>query len=84
LEGASPSRSSATASVRQRSFRFADGSKVVVRLETAFWTTLEEIAGHRGIPLEDLVREVAEGRNGGPLPSVLRMYALDTLRAQNG
>ena len=71
----------ASHSLRQRTFRFDDRTRVTVRLEQAFWVALEFIADQRGITIGQLVKEVVESQEGESLASALRMYAIDILRS---
>ena len=73
--------SSANHSLRQRTFRFHDETRITVRLEQAFWAALEFIADQRSITIGQLVKEVVESHEGESSASALRMYAIDVLRA---
>ncbi|HTT48133.1 MAG TPA: ribbon-helix-helix domain-containing protein [Pseudolabrys sp.] len=60
------------------------GHKTSVSLEDAFWTSLKEIAGDRGITLSDLVATIDTGRRAGNLSSAIRLFVLDHYRGQAG
>jgi predicted DNA-binding ribbon-helix-helix protein len=60
------------------------GHKTSVSLEDAFWKSLKEIAGKRGITLSDLVALIDTARRQGNLSSAIRLFVLDHYRAQAG
>lgn len=53
------------------------GHKTSVSLEDAFWKSLREIAGDRGITLSNLVTSIDVERQQGNLSSCLRLFVLD-------
>ncbi len=60
------------------------GHATSVRLEAAYWATLEEIAGHEGVPLAQfcaiLHDEMEQGDEVGNFASMLRVTCLHYLR----
>jgi predicted DNA-binding ribbon-helix-helix protein len=60
------------------------GHKTSVSLEDAFWKSLKEIAGGRGMTLSDLVASIDTDRRQGNLSSAIRLFVLDHYRAQAG
>jgi predicted DNA-binding ribbon-helix-helix protein len=58
------------------------GHKTSVSLEDAFWKSLREIAGDRGITLSTLVTSIDVERQQGNLSSCMRLFVLDFYRYQ--
>lgn len=65
----------------KRSFSLA-GHRTSVALEPEFWAVIEEAAKARGRSLAALVAELdaARAKDGAPLASTLRVFALRSLR----
>jgi predicted DNA-binding ribbon-helix-helix protein len=60
------------------------GHKTSVSLEDAFWRSLKDIAGSRGLTLSDLVASIDTDRRDGNLSSAIRLFVLDHYREQLG
>jgi predicted DNA-binding ribbon-helix-helix protein len=68
------------ARVRKRSVRIA-GHRTSVSLEDAFWQELAEIARTRALSVNALIAAI-DAQRGGNLSSAIRVYVLETVRAQ--
>ncbi len=69
--------------MRKRSLEIA-GHRTSISLEDAFWDALREIAAARGLSLAGLVAQVDAGRDGVNLSSAIRVFVLETTRADAG
>lgn len=58
------------------------GSRTSLSIEQPFWDVLKEVAGLRGIHLNELVTEINHARVYKNLSSVLRVYVLEWVREQ--
>jgi predicted DNA-binding ribbon-helix-helix protein len=56
------------------------GHKTSVSLEEAFWSSLKEISGQRGMTLSEMVGEIDTNRQQGNLSSAIRLFVLDHVR----
>ena len=61
---------------------FVAGRKSCVRLESAFWKGLKEIAAQLNLTLSGLVSEIGLQRERGNLSSALRLFVLHHFRTQ--
>jgi len=52
------------------------GQRTSMRLETPFWTALEEIAHTLEMPVETLCERIAETAHRGNLSSAIRVFVL--------
>ncbi|NYS24591.1 ribbon-helix-helix domain-containing protein [Rhodobacteraceae bacterium 2376] len=57
------------------------GHRTSVSLEPEFWDAFRQIARDRGIPLNALAAEVDAARGDVGLASALRVFVLNTVRA---
>jgi predicted DNA-binding ribbon-helix-helix protein len=57
------------------------GHRTSVSLEAPFWEALKEIAGARGISVQQLIGEVDAGRGAQNLSSAIRVFVLAEARA---
>lgn len=69
--------------MRKRSLEIA-GHRTSISLEDAFWNALRDIARARGLSLAGLVAQVDAARAGENLSSAIRVFVLETVRAQAG
>jgi predicted DNA-binding ribbon-helix-helix protein len=69
-------------SVSKRSIVVA-GHKTSVSLEDEFWNSLKEIAGQRGMTLQELVGAIDGDRQHAHLSSAIRLFVLSFYRDQN-
>lgn len=58
------------------------GHKTSVSLEDAFWTSLKDIAGRRGITLSRQIASIDQHRQTGNLSSAIRLFVLDHFRTR--
>ena len=58
------------------------GHKTSISLESCFWKSLCEIAGHQQISPSVLVRQIDDERRDGNLSSAIRVFVLNHLRAR--
>ena len=68
-------------SVSKRSIVIA-GHKTSVSIEDAFWDSLKEIAGERGMTLAELVAAIDAKRQHANLSSAIRLFVLGVYRDQ--
>jgi predicted DNA-binding ribbon-helix-helix protein len=68
-------------SVSKRSIVVA-GHKTSVSLEDEFWKSLKEIAGQRGMTLQELVGAIDGDREHANLSSAIRLFVLSVYRDQ--
>jgi predicted DNA-binding ribbon-helix-helix protein len=68
-------------SVSKRSIVVA-GHKTSVSLEDEFWKSLKEIAGQRGMTLQELVGAIDGDREHANLWSAIRLFVLSVYRDQ--
>lgn len=57
------------------------GRRTSLRLETAMWEALEDIAEREGRTMADLLTEVAAGQNESSFTASVRVFALCYFRA---
>ena len=57
------------------------GHKTSVSLEPDFWDAIKEIAGERGISVNQIIRDIDSGHEGN-LSSAIRLYVLRHYRAR--
>jgi predicted DNA-binding ribbon-helix-helix protein len=57
------------------------GHRTSVRLEPVMWESLRDIARGRDMALNDLVTEIAHGREAFSLTAAIRVYIVDFYRA---
>jgi predicted DNA-binding ribbon-helix-helix protein len=57
------------------------GHKTSVSLEEAFWSSMKEISGVRGMTLSELVGEIDTARQQGNLSSAIRLFVLDHFKS---
>jgi predicted DNA-binding ribbon-helix-helix protein len=69
-------------SVLKRSIVIA-GHKTSVSLEDEFWNSLKEIAGERGMTLQQLVAAIDRDRERANLSSAIRLFVLGVYRHQH-
>jgi predicted DNA-binding ribbon-helix-helix protein len=69
-------------SVLKRSIVVA-GHKTSVSLEDEFWKSLKEIAGERGVTLQQLVATIDSDREHANLSSAIRLFVLGVYRHQH-
>ena len=69
--------------MRKRSLEIA-GHRTSISLEDAFWNALRGIARARGLSLAGLVAQIDAARAGENLSSAIRVFVLETVRAQAG
>lgn len=73
-DGSDPAFSADAAEIRKRSVVIA-GHRTSVSVENAFWQALLEIAGERGMSVNQLITEI-DRRRAGNLSSAIRLYVL--------
>ncbi|HWD57809.1 MAG TPA: ribbon-helix-helix domain-containing protein [Stellaceae bacterium] len=56
------------------------GHRTSVRLEPLMWDALREIAGARGVLLNDLVTEIDQGREALSLTAAIRVFIVEFYR----
>ena len=56
------------------------GHKTSITLEDAFWQSLRQIAGKRGMSANDLIEIIDHDRKGGNLSSAIRLFVLGFYR----
>ena len=71
---------SRTPRIRKRSVLIA-GHATSVSVEDAFWRALQEIAGRRGLSLNNLVTEI-DREGSGNLSSAIRVFVLEHVRGR--
>jgi predicted DNA-binding ribbon-helix-helix protein len=58
------------------------GHKTSVSLEDAFWTSLKDIAGRRGVTLSRQIASIDQHRQTSNLSSAIRLFVLDHFRSR--
>ncbi len=58
------------------------GHKTSVSLEDAFWISLKEIAGRRGVTLSRQIAAIDQHRQTSNLSSAIRLFVLDHFRTR--
>jgi predicted DNA-binding ribbon-helix-helix protein len=58
------------------------GHKTSVSLEDAFWTSLKDIAGRRGVTLSRQIASIDHHRQTSNLSSAIRLFVLDHFRTR--
>ena len=58
------------------------GHKTSVSLEDAFWSSLKEIAGRRGVTLSRQIASIDQHRQTSNLSSAIRLFVLDHFRTR--
>ena len=58
------------------------GHKTSVSLEEAFWSSMKEISGQRGMTLSEMVGEIDTNRQQGNLSSAIRLFVLDYFKSR--
>ena len=69
------------AGVVKRSVSIA-GHRTSVSLEAPFWEALKEIAGARGVSVQQLIGAIDAERGGRNLPSAIRVFVLAAMRGR--
>lgn len=73
--------SGADLGVVKRSVAIA-GHRTSVSLEAPFWDALREIAGERGLSMQQLIGQIDAGRGGQNLSSAIRVFVLAEVRGR--
>lgn len=66
--------------MERRTITFSDGVKAGIRLESAYWQSLEDIADREGMELSELIEFLRARSVGVPLARICRVYAVDYYR----
>ena len=56
------------------------GHRTSVSLEAPFWDALKEIAGRRGVSVQQLIGDIDAGRGAQNLSSAVRVFVLAEMR----
>ena len=59
------------------------GHRTSVSLEAPFWEALKEIAGRRGVSVQQLIGEIDAGRGAQNLSSAIRVFVLAEVRGKS-
>ena len=73
--------SGADLGVVKRSVAIA-GHRTSVSLEAPFWDALREIAGERGLSMQQLIGQIDSGRGSQNLSSAIRVFVLAEVRGR--
>ncbi|MEM6383999.1 MAG: ribbon-helix-helix domain-containing protein [Pseudomonadota bacterium] len=58
------------------------GHATSIALEQPFWDEIDRLAAEKGMGRAALVRQIDEARGSGNLASALRVFVLETLKAE--